>query len=137
MGERRCWPPPSLNWWSAAALWPPMESAVSERPPPPGADCPMPAYRDHTGCCCYSVAKSCPTLCSWTAAGQASPSFTIPESLLRFMSLESVMPSNHLILCCLLLILPSILPNIRVFSNESALVIIITNIEMTKRLFTF
>ena len=55
-----------------------------------------------------------------TAACQASLSFTISLSLLKLMSIESVMPSNHLILCCPLL-LPSIFPNIRVFSNESAL----------------
>ena len=55
------------------------------------------------------------------AAPQASPSFTIPQSLLRLMSIESLMPSNHLILCCPLLLLPSIFPSIRVFSNESAL----------------
>ena len=57
----------------------------------------------------------------WTAAHQASLSFTISQSLLRLMSIESVMPSNHLIFCCLLLLLPSIFPSIRVFSNESAL----------------
>ena len=57
----------------------------------------------------------------WTAAYQASLSFTISWSLLKFMSIESVMPSNNLILCCPLLFLPSIFPNIRVFSNESAL----------------
>ena len=57
----------------------------------------------------------------WTAARQASLSFTIPPRLLWLVSIESVMPSNHLILCCPLLLLPSILPNIRVFSNESAL----------------
>ena len=57
----------------------------------------------------------------WTAACQASLSFTIPWSLLKLMSIESVMPSSHLILCNLLLLLPSIFPNIRVFSNESVL----------------
>ena len=57
----------------------------------------------------------------WTAAHQASLSFTISQSLLRLMSIESVMPSNHLILCCPLLLLPSIFPSIRVFSSESAL----------------
>ena len=56
-----------------------------------------------------------------TAAHQASPSFTISLTLLKLMSVESVMPSNHLILCCPLLLLPSIFPSIRVFSNESAL----------------
>ena len=57
----------------------------------------------------------------WTAALQASLSFTISRSLLGLMSIESVMPSNHLILCRPLLLLPSILPSIRVFSNELAL----------------
>ena len=56
----------------------------------------------------------------WTAAHQASLSITNSWSLLKLMSIESVMPSNHLILCCPLL-LPSIFPSIRVFSNESAL----------------
>ena len=57
----------------------------------------------------------------WTAACQASVSFTVSPSLLKHMSIESVMPSNHLILCHPLLLLPSIFPNIGVFSNESAL----------------
>ena len=54
----------------------------------------------------------------WTAAYQASLSLTISHSLLKFMSIESVMPSNHLILCHPLLLLPSIFPSIRVFSDE-------------------
>ena len=57
----------------------------------------------------------------WTAARQASLSITNSRSLLKLMSIESVMPSNHLILCRPLLPLPSIFPSIRVFSNESAL----------------
>ena len=57
----------------------------------------------------------------WTAASQASLSFTISQSLLKLMSIESVMPSNHLILCCPLLLPPSIFSSIRVFSNESTL----------------
>ena len=56
----------------------------------------------------------------WTAARQASLSLTISWSLLKLMSIESVMPSNHLILCRPLLLLPSVFPSIRVFSNESA-----------------
>ena len=56
-----------------------------------------------------------------TAACQASLSITNSQSLLKLMSIESVMPSNLLILCCPLLLLPSIFPSIRVFSNESAL----------------
>ena len=58
---------------------------------------------------------------SWTLAHQASLSLTISCSLSKFMSTESVMPSNHLILCHPFLLLPSIFPSIRVFSNESAL----------------
>ena len=57
----------------------------------------------------------------WTAAHQASMSFTISQSLLRLMSIESLMPSNYLILCHHLLLMPSIFPSIRVFSSESAL----------------
>ena len=57
----------------------------------------------------------------WTAARQASLSITISQSSPKFMSIESVMPSRHLILCCPLLLLPTIPPSIRVFSNESAL----------------
>ena len=57
----------------------------------------------------------------WTAARQASLSFTISQSLLKLMSIEWVMSSNHLILCHPLLLLPSVFPSIRVFSNESVL----------------
>ena len=57
----------------------------------------------------------------WTAAHQASLSITNSQSLFKLMSIESVMPSNHLIPCHPLLLLPSIFPRIRVFSNESAL----------------
>ena len=57
----------------------------------------------------------------WTAACQASLSITNSQSLLKRMSIESVMPSSHLILCHPLLLLPSIFPGIRVFSNESVL----------------
>ena len=59
----------------------------------------------------------------WTAAHQASLSFTISWSLIKLMSVESVMLSNHLVLCHPLLLLPSVFPSIRVFSNESALCI--------------
>ena len=57
----------------------------------------------------------------WTAACQAPLSFTISQSVLKFMPIDSVMLSNHLILCCPLLLLPSTFPSIRVFSSESAL----------------
>ena len=59
----------------------------------------------------------------WTAARQASLSITKSQSLLKLVSIELVMPSNHLILCHPLLLKPSIFPSIRVFSNESALCI--------------
>ena len=59
----------------------------------------------------------------WTEACQASLSFTIFPSLLRLMSVESMMPSNHLIFCCSLLLLPSIFPDITIFSSESTLCI--------------
>ena len=59
----------------------------------------------------------------WTAARQASLSITHSQSLLKLMSIESVMPSNHLILCHPLLLLPSVFPSIRAFSNESVLCI--------------
>ena len=69
-----------------------------------------------------SVTQLCPTLCDpWITACQASLSITNSRSLLKPTSIESVMPSSHLILCHPLLLLPSIFPSIRVFSNESVL----------------
>ena len=57
----------------------------------------------------------------WTAAHEVSLSFTISQIIFKFLSIESVMPSNHLILCCLLLLLLPMFPSIRVFSSELAL----------------
>ena len=78
-------------------------------------------------CCAVhfsSVAQLCPTFVTpWTAARQASLSITNSQSLLKLMSIESVMPSSHLILCHPLLLPSSIFPSIRVFSNESVLCI--------------
>ena len=70
-----------------------------------------------------SVAQSCPTLCDslTTEAHRASLSIDNSRSLLKLMSIESVMPSNCLILCCPLLLPPSIFPSIRFFSTESVL----------------
>ena len=71
-----------------------------------------------------SVAQLCPTLCNPTDCSTlASLSFTISQSLLKLMSIELVMPFNHLILCRPLLVLPSIFPSNRFFSHESALCI--------------
>ena len=70
-----------------------------------------------------SVTQSCLTVTRWTAAHQASLSITNSQSLLKLMSIESVVPSSHLILCRPLLLLPSIFPGIRVFSIESVLCI--------------
>ena len=69
-----------------------------------------------------SVAQSCPTLCNpWTTSCQVSLTIINSQSLLKLMSIESVMQSSHLILYFPLLLLPSIFPSIRVFSNESVL----------------
>ena len=70
----------------------------------------------HAVCCCSVSATP------WSTAGQL-PCPPLSHSLFKFISIESVMPSNHLILCRPLLLLPSIFPSIRVFSNESALCI--------------
>ena len=71
-----------------------------------------------------SVAQLCLTLCDpmdYSTSGSSVWSLLNSQNLLKFMFIESVMPSNHLILCCPLLLLPSIFPSIRVFSNESVL----------------
>ena len=71
-----------------------------------------------------SVAQSCPnSVTPWTVARQASLSISNSQSLLKLMSIKSVMPSNHLLLCHPLLLLPSIFPSSRLFFNESALCI--------------
>ena len=76
--------------------------------------------RKYLSSCC-SVTQCLALVTPWTAARQASLSFTIFQSLLKFMSIQSMMPSNHLILCRPLLLMPSIFASIRVFSNESTL----------------
>ena len=68
---------------------------------------------------CCSFAQLCLTLCD--PMDCSTPGFTISRSLVNLMSIKSVMPSNHLILCCSLLLLPSIFPSIRVVSNQSVL----------------
>ena len=71
--------------------------------------------------CCNSVAKLCPILCNPVDCSTPDSSVLHTQSLLKLMSIESVMPSNHLILCHPLLLLPSVFPSIRVFSSGSAL----------------
>ena len=73
--------------------------------------------------CCSSQSPVWFFVTPWTAAHQASLTFSISWSLLKLMSIELVMPSNHRILCCHLLLLPSIFQGIRMFSNELALLI--------------
>ena len=74
--------------------------------------------------CCCSVTESCPTLCDpMDYSTPGFPTLHVSQSLLKLMYIELVMPPNHLILCRPLLLLPSIFPSIRVFSNESALCI--------------
>ena len=69
--------------------------------------------------CCCSVTMSCPTLCHWMDCSMPGfPVFSISRSLLKLMCTESVMPSNHLILCYHLLLLPLVFPSITVFSNK-------------------
>ena len=80
-----------------------------------------PTHTVHKSCSVQSLSRVGLFATPWTAARQASLSITNSWSLLKLMSIESVMPSNHLILYCPLLLLPSIFPSIRVFSNESAL----------------
>jgi len=71
-------------------------------------------------CCCYSFAQSCPTLCyPMDCSTTGFLSFTISQGLLKLMSTKLVMPSNHFILYCPLLLLPSIFPSIRVFFQMS------------------
>ena len=71
----------------------------------------------------FSLSGMSDSATAWTAARQASLSNTNSRNLHKLMSIESVIPSNHLILCCPLLLPPSVFPSIRVFSNESALLI--------------
>ena len=98
--------------------------AIKPESPTLQADClpSEPPGKPSSSSCCLAT-KLCPTLydpVDCRQRSQASLSFTISQSLLKLMSIESVMPSSYLILCCPLL-LPSIFPSITVFSNESAL----------------
>ena len=78
------------------------------------------SWKIHNICCCFcSVTQLCWLFAvPWTATCQASLSFTISQSLLKLMYIESMMPSNHLILCRPILLLSSVFPSIRVFPSE-------------------
>ena len=80
-------------------------------------------YYSHQPCSVQSLSHVQLFSTQWTAAQQAPLSITNSQSLLKLMSIKSVMPSNHLLLCRPLLLLPSIFPSIRVFSGESVLCI--------------
>ena len=93
------------------------DSVGPHRRQPTRLPCPWDSPGKNTGVGCHCLLCATP----WTAAYQASLSLIISQSLFRLVFIESVTPSSHLILCCPLLLLPSIFPRIRVFSNESAL----------------
>ena len=99
-------------------------TAFPVKGPGSGSHCPQVgpyvALRMKICCCCKSVLSDS-LRPQGLQHGQASLSFTISRSLLKLMSIELVMPSNHLILCCPLLLLPSVFPSIRVFFNELSL----------------
>ena len=81
------------------------------------------SYRLRLLCCCQTLSRTLLFVTPCTAARQALLSFAVSCSLFKLMSIESVIPSSHLILCLSFLLLPSIFPSIRVFSNESVLCI--------------
>ena len=85
----------------------------------PSDNCPS-CPESNLSCVVASLSRVWLFVIPWTEAHQTSLSLSISQSFLKFMSTDSVMPSNHLILCRPLLLLPSIFPSIRVFSNESA-----------------
>ena len=110
--------------WGFASQTIPVQQESNCISVPVGALC-CPQVERHTVQSSSAQSLSCVRLFAtpWTAACQASLSITNSQSLLRLMCIAPVMPSNHLILCCLLLLLPSIFPSIRVFSNKSVLCI--------------
>ena len=100
-----------VNLWSHWVVWPLGLNTVC---------CPSELHLQTISSVQFSCSVVSDSLIPWTAAHQAFLSITNSQSLLKLMSVEPVMPSNHLILCCPLL-LPSIFPRIRVFSNNSVL----------------
>ena len=79
-------------------------------------------FKSKSSCSCCSVVQLCPIICDHQTAAQQAFLFTAsPEALLKLMSIESVLLSSHFILCCPLLLLPSVFPSIRGFSSELTL----------------
>ena len=101
---------PAGCWWHLGA-----EARVHHTPGAESKPCGL------LVCLMFSGSVVSDSVTAWTAARPASLSITNSRSLLKLMSIESVMPSNHLVLCCPLLLPPSVFPSIRVFSNEPAL----------------
>ena len=123
LGSQRCMETELLNcaitWVTSLLRYSPSQPPGRHSEAWGGLSIPTPTPVFH---CCCSATQSCLTVCDpWTAGCQASLSFTISWSLLKLMSIELVMPSNHLILCQPLLVWPSIFPSIRVFSRELVL----------------
>ena len=118
-----------MTLWTVA-LQAPLSKRFSRKEYWSGLPCPPPGHLPHSGLKCQFL---CPLFSfssvsgvrhfatPWTAARQASLSITSSQSVLKLMSIESVMPSNHLILCHPLLLLPRVPPSFRFFSNESTL----------------
>ena len=104
------------EYWSGLSFLPPGDF------PHPGIEPISPELQEDSlplSHCCPVTQSVSDSAVPWTAAHQASLSLTISRGLPKFISIVLVMPSSHLILCCPLLLLPSIFPNIRVFSKES------------------
>ena len=115
--EERLALPPQRQPTGICELLSPLETAKPllslQHPPHPPLGIPPPDLA--VGTVVQELRSKSNSVTPWTAARQTSPSFTISWSLLKLMSIKLVMPSNHLILCHLLPLLPSIFPNIRVF----------------------
>ena len=115
--------PPALNWESVSTFKPviPISMKLFLLVPLVSSHPHLSPSSPACDGCVQSLSRVQFFVARWTAASQASLSFTISWSLLKFMSIVSVRPSNHLILCCPLLFLPSVFLSIRVSSNKSAL----------------
>ena len=118
------------EYWSGLSFPPPGDF------PNPGIEPVSPALQEDSlplSHCCSVTQSVSDSAVPWIAAHQASLSLTISRGLPKFISIVLVMPSSHLILCCPLLLLPSIFPNVRVFSNESLGVIFTTQRSWLKK----